>query len=102
MRVVLDTNVLVSGIFFARVPGWILDAWGEGRFALCATPSIFAAYGAVCRRPHVRFLRTGFEGVLGSILRGAPMIPDPAPGPRSRAIWMTTSSSGAPWRAEAS
>ena len=30
MRVVLDTNVLVSGIFFGGVPGRILSAWAEG------------------------------------------------------------------------
>lgn len=29
MKVVLDTNVLVSGIFFGGVPGKLLDAWTE-------------------------------------------------------------------------
>lgn len=30
MRVILDTNVLMSGIFFARPPATILAAWAEG------------------------------------------------------------------------
>ena len=34
MRVVLDTNVLISAIFFAGLPGRILAAWSEGRFEL--------------------------------------------------------------------
>ena len=32
MRIVVDTNVLMSGIFFGGVPGRILAAWREGRF----------------------------------------------------------------------
>lgn len=41
MRVVLDTNVLVSGIFFAGVPGRVLEAWADGKFELVLSPSIF-------------------------------------------------------------
>ena len=81
MRVVLDTNVLVSGIFFAGVPGQILDGWGQGQFVLIATPSIFAEYEEVCRRLHVRFPSIEFEGVLVSLLRGARIVADPDPGP---------------------
>ncbi len=44
MKVVLDTNVLVSGIFFGGVPGKILDAWTERKFEIFVTPSIFDEY----------------------------------------------------------
>lgn len=44
MKVVLDTNVLVSGIFFGGVPGRILDAWTERRFEIFITPSLFDEY----------------------------------------------------------
>lgn len=40
MRVVLDTNVLVSALFFAGTPGRILSAWADGRFDLVASPEI--------------------------------------------------------------
>jgi len=33
IRLVLDTNVFVSAIFFAGVPYLILDAWKNGRIA---------------------------------------------------------------------
>lgn len=34
MRVVVDTNVLMSGIFFGGVPGRILGAWAGGELEL--------------------------------------------------------------------
>ncbi len=81
MRSVLDTNVVVSGIFFAGVPGQILDAWGQGQFTLVATPSTFAEYEEVCRRLQGRFPAIEFEGVLVGLLRGARMLADPEPDP---------------------
>ena len=44
MKVVLDTNVLVSGIFYGGIPGKILDAWLEGRLTVFATPLILEEY----------------------------------------------------------
>lgn len=46
MRVVLDTNVLLSGIFFGGVPGKILDAWAEGKFEIYITPNILTEYAS--------------------------------------------------------
>ncbi len=40
MKVILDTNVLVSEIFFGGVPGRIIDAWsGVSRDFLISPPS---------------------------------------------------------------
>ncbi|MBI4432988.1 MAG: putative toxin-antitoxin system toxin component, PIN family [Candidatus Omnitrophica bacterium] len=47
MRVVLDTNVLVSGIFFHGTPGKIIDAWLNEVFAIFASPSILDEYARV-------------------------------------------------------
>ena len=44
IRVVLDTNVVLSGIFFAGVPGRILDAWRAGGLTLVLSPAILAEY----------------------------------------------------------
>lgn len=44
MIVVLDTNVVVSGIFFHGPPAEILEAWFEGRFEVYATPKIVEEY----------------------------------------------------------
>ena len=34
MKVVVDTNVVLSGVFFGGLPGRVLEAWREGRFTL--------------------------------------------------------------------
>ena len=40
VRVVLDTNVWVSGIFFQRgIPAKLLQAWRDGRFEVVLTPA---------------------------------------------------------------
>lgn len=44
MRIVLDTNVLMSGIFFGGVPGRILDAWRVARISLIVSPEILDEY----------------------------------------------------------
>jgi putative PIN family toxin of toxin-antitoxin system len=40
MRIVLDTNVFISGIFFTGPPYQILKAWRDGRVQLLVSPSI--------------------------------------------------------------
>ncbi len=44
MKVVLDTNVLVSGIFFGGIPGKVVDAWLNERFIAYITPFIYQEY----------------------------------------------------------
>ena len=50
MRAVVDTNVVVSGIFWAGTPGRILDAWTAGRFLLLVTAGILEEYFEVIDR----------------------------------------------------
>ena len=50
MRVCLDTNVLLSGIFWKGVPGKIVDLWVEGRFELLVSASILEEYKRILRR----------------------------------------------------
>ena len=47
MRVVLDTNVFVSGVFFSGPPYEILDAWRHGKVALVVSPEILSEYDRV-------------------------------------------------------
>lgn len=47
MRLILDTNVLVSGIFFGGPPGRILDAWASGAVELVLSPAILEEYRRV-------------------------------------------------------
>ena len=58
MRVVLDTNVFVSAVFFSGVPGKILGAWRDGRITLVTSPEILEEYRRVGD-----YLRTRYDGV---------------------------------------
>ena len=50
MRVVLDTNIIVSGIYFGGIPGRIVDAWLDVEFTACMSPSIYEEYLKVIDR----------------------------------------------------
>jgi len=58
VRIVLDTNVLVSAVFFGGVPGRILEAWRDGTVRLVLSAEIFDEYQRVGR-----ILASGFPGV---------------------------------------
>ena len=47
MRVILDTNVFVSGVFFGGPPGRILDAWRDGRVQPVLSAEILEEYRRV-------------------------------------------------------
>ena len=47
MKVVIDTNVFVSGIFWSGPPAKILKAWYRKAFTLCFTPKIKDEYTRV-------------------------------------------------------
>ncbi len=53
--VVLDTNVVMSGLFFGGLPGEILQAWSEGRFSVAVSPAILEEYWRTGRRLSERF-----------------------------------------------
>ena len=44
MRLIVDTNVFVSGIFFSGPPFKILDSWRHGRVSLVISPDILDEY----------------------------------------------------------
>jgi len=58
LRVILDTNVLLSGIFFSGVPYQILNAWRNGKLSLVVSAEILDEYHRVGRR-----LSTKYPGV---------------------------------------
>ena len=74
MRVVLDTNVLVSGIYFAGTPGRIVSAWIEGRFELLASVAILEEYRAVVARLGTRHPSVDASPVLDRILRDCRLV----------------------------
>lgn len=87
MRVVLDTNVVASGIFFGGQPGRILDAWAAGQFTLVLSPAILAEYRRVGEelRDEYPAASTALDPVLALIAVNAIVVDAPAlPTPQSR------------------
>ena len=55
MRLVLDANVLVSGIFWRGSPHRLLNAWAKGRYELVASPPILTEYQRVIEELTARY-----------------------------------------------
>lgn len=77
MRVILDTNVVISGLFFGGTPGRILSAWRAGTVELVISPAILNEYrrvGALLadRHPDVDFEPFAALLALSSELIDAP------------------------------
>jgi putative PIN family toxin of toxin-antitoxin system len=55
LLVVMDTNVIVSGILSSKgAPAELLKAWRERRFLLLSTSAIIAEVRAALQYPHIR------------------------------------------------
>ena len=74
MKVVLDTNVLISGIYFGGIPGKILEAWGARRFQLLVSTEILQEYLNVVERLADRYAGVEYESVLGLIIQNAELV----------------------------
>jgi putative PIN family toxin of toxin-antitoxin system len=61
VKVVIDTNVLVSGLFFGGVPGRILSAWSDRVISMILSASILAEYREVGAELNVRYADLDFE-----------------------------------------
>lgn len=55
MRAVLDTNVVMSAIFFGGVPFDVLNAWHNGEFELVVSEAVMAGYQEIADRMKAKF-----------------------------------------------
>ena len=83
MRVVLDTNVFVSGIFFGGPPGDLLSAWRDGAIEIVVSREIVAEYVRVGERLSAQFPGVDLNPALQllaatAMLVVAPPLPEPA------------------------
>jgi len=54
VRVVVDTNVFVSGAIGSSYPAQVIDAWHKEKFILVVSPSIIEEISAVLKRPKIK------------------------------------------------
>jgi len=76
VKALLDTNVLISGIFFGGPPRAVLDAWAEDRFELLVSPSIFDEYVRTCDRLSASHQGLEYHSVLATIIGRGHLVPD--------------------------
>jgi putative PIN family toxin of toxin-antitoxin system len=102
MRVVLDTNVLVSGLLSAAgPPGWIIEAVLAGHLEPALDMRIRTEYEAVLQRPEFRFPRGAVGEVLSALDRfafhvaAAPPWPMALPDPDDEPFLSVSAAAGA-------
>jgi putative PIN family toxin of toxin-antitoxin system len=61
LRVILDTNIVMSAVFFGGVPGQILAAWHEHRVDIIVSPSILVEYRQVGENLSMKYPEVDFE-----------------------------------------
>lgn len=82
MRIILDTNVFVSGIFFSGPPFQILQAWRAGQISIVLSPEIFDEYQRVANILAEEFPPVDLTALLNIIqskaeFYDAPSLPEP-------------------------
>jgi putative PIN family toxin of toxin-antitoxin system len=76
VKVVLDTNVVVSGVFFGGPPREVIEAWLEGQLHIVITPNILDEYLQVCQRLGNRYPGTDFSPLLAEFVSRGSLISD--------------------------
>jgi putative PIN family toxin of toxin-antitoxin system len=77
MRVAIDTNVLVSGVFFGGPPLKVLEAWRDDRYHLVVSLDVFEEYRRVGERLEARFPGVSLAPFLELIAAHAEIIDAP-------------------------
>ena len=77
MRIVLDTNVFVSGVFFSGPPYQILHAWQTGQVQLVGSRAVFEEYGRVGRRLAEQFPGVSLDPFLTLLFAHAEVVEVP-------------------------
>jgi len=82
MRVVIDANVFVSGVFFAGPPYEILNAWRRRRVELVLSPEVLAEYQRTAEELAARFPEVDLSPWLELLMLRATVVEAPAPADR--------------------
>lgn len=74
MRIVVDTNVIISGVFFGGAPRQILNAIVSSRVTACATAEIVDEYLEIVDEMIARKQGTLHKNILTPLIRSLKMI----------------------------
>ena len=77
MKVVVDTNVLVSGVYFGGMPSRILEAWRDKRIDVVVSPDILEEYRRVGEHLETQFTDVSLAPFLALLVMNAEIIEPP-------------------------
>jgi uncharacterized protein len=75
VRIVLDTNVFVSGVFFSGPPFRILEAWRDGRLELAISKEILDEYQRVGEELAKQYPAIDLRPILDLVIVKAKLFP---------------------------
>jgi putative PIN family toxin of toxin-antitoxin system len=85
VKVVLDTNVFSSGVFFTGPPYQILKAWRDSRIQIVVSPPIFEEYQCVGETLASQFPEVDLQPIFDLLTLHAEVVPsDTLPEPVCR------------------
>lgn len=76
MRIVLDTNVFVSGVFWKGPPAVVLDACSSGRIELVLSPAIIDEYRRVGQELTNQYHGLDLKSVIDALITIAYVVSD--------------------------
>ena len=68
MRIVLDTNVFISGVFFSGPPAEILKAWRDSLLQIVLSPSILEEYRDVAESLSEKYPKIDIQPIIDLIM----------------------------------
>jgi putative PIN family toxin of toxin-antitoxin system len=74
MKIVLDTNVFISGVFFSGPPYQIMKAWQNQEFQIVISAEILDEYHRVGKELSTRFSTVDLDPILKLIIAKAELI----------------------------
>jgi putative PIN family toxin of toxin-antitoxin system len=74
LKVILDTNILISGVYFGGYPYRILEAWNNNRLTLIVSREIFDEYGRIGRMLAEQFPLINFEPIFKFVMANAVIV----------------------------
>ena len=77
MKLIIDTNVFVSGVFFSGPPYSILNAWRHGKLSLLISPEILDEYQRTDEKLSNKFPGVDLEHWIALIMLKASLIDAP-------------------------
>lgn len=75
MKIILDTNVLISGIFFSGPPYQILKLWHENKFQIVITIEIFEEYKKVAEILSEEYPEIDISQFLNYLIKNSEIAP---------------------------